>query len=241
MVHYGRWALGTLQRFTEFRALLIVLAVTGCGWLFIAIAEEVLEGDTHQLDSALLLGLRAPGDIGDPIGPPWVEELARDFTALGGFGILASITLAVCGFLYLQRQVRTMSFLAIAVLGGTVVTTLAKLAFDRPRPELVSHEVAVSSASFPSGHSMLAATTYLTLAVIVAHAQQRRRMKIYIVALAILVTFAVGASRVYLGVHWPTDVLAGWAGGAAWALSCWLVARWLEQRGAIEHQPVEGE
>ena len=115
-----------------------------------------------------------------------------------------------------------------------MLETMLKLGFARPRPELVSHLVDVTSFSFPSGHATMATITYLTLGVLLARVQERRRMKLYLLAVAILVALIVGISRVYLGVHWPTDVLAGWCVGAAWALACWLVATWLQRRGAIE-------
>jgi undecaprenyl-diphosphatase len=134
----------------------------------------------------------------------------------------------------MQGKRGSMWLVLIAVAGGQVVTTLAKHGFDRPRPDLVPHGMQVYTASFPSGHSMMAAVTYLTMAVLVARVQPTRALKAYVLALAVLVTVAVGISRVYLGVHWPTDVLAGWSAGAAWALGCWLVARWLARRGAVE-------
>ena len=81
---------------------------------------------------------------------------------------------------------------------------------------------------------MMAAVTYLTLAALLARVQPTRALKIYLFALAALITVLVGVSRVYLGVHWPTDVLAGWTAGAAWALGCWLVALWLAQRRGEE-------
>ena len=81
---------------------------------------------------------------------------------------------------------------------------------------------------------MQSAVTFLTLGALLAREQSRTRLKVYLISIAILLTLAVGASRIYLGVHWPTDVLAGWCAGASWAMGCWLVARWLQDRGRIE-------
>jgi undecaprenyl-diphosphatase len=83
-------------------------------------------------------------------------------------------------------------------------------------------------------HSMMSSVVYLTLAVLLARTMKRRRVKIYLVSAALFLSFLVGLSRVYLGVHYPTDVVAGWAGGTAWALLCWLTAYWLEKRGEVE-------
>ncbi len=215
-----------------------LLALSLGGWAFAELADEVLEGDTHALDEALLLAMRTPGDLSDPLGPGWLEEIGRDFTALGGVGVLTLVTLSVAGFLALAGKGRSAVFLLLAVGGGLLVSTLAKQGFDRPRPDLVPHESIVYTASFPSGHSMLSAVVYLTLGVMLARAQPRRGVKAYLMSVAVLLALAVGVSRVYLGVHWPTDVLAGWTAGAAWALACWLAATWLAARRAIE--PEEG-
>lgn len=228
-----------LARILEFRGLLVLLALVGLGWAFFGLADEVMEGDTHALDRAILLAMRTAGDLSDPIGPAWVEEVGRDVTALGGITVLTLVTVGVVGLLALQGAVRSAVFVVAAVVSGTVVSSLVKEVFDRPRPDLVPHETVVYTASFPSGHSMMAAVVWLTLAALLARVQPSRRLKVYVLTLATAVTIAVGVSRVYLGVHWPTDVLAGWTAGAAWALGCLALARWLGTRGRVEPEPVE--
>lgn len=223
----------TLLNNYELRRLLgLTLVLIGC-WSFIELAEEVMEGDTRTFDTMLLLAMRNPTDPSDPIGPKWIEELMRDFTALGGYGVLTVWTAAVTGYLVLQRQARTGLLVIIAVGGGILLNTSLKLGFERPRPDLVPHEVAVYTASFPSGHAMLSAIVYLTLGALLVRIQPKRRLKAYILAFTLLLILLVGVSRVYLGVHWPTDVLAGWAAGATWALLCWIVMHSLQQRGSI--------
>jgi undecaprenyl-diphosphatase len=211
----------------------LALAIAGI-WAFAELADEVVEGSTRNLDRDLLLLLRTPGDPADPIGPPWVEEIMRDLTAAGGIAVLTLATLAVAGFFLLGRKVASTLYLLVAVGGGLLISSVAKEAFDRPRPDLVPFGSFVHTASFPSGHSMMAAVVYLTLGVLVARTLPPRRLKVYVLTLAALVTLLVGVSRVYLGVHWPTDVLAGWLAGAAWAGLCTLGARWLARRGEVE-------
>jgi undecaprenyl-diphosphatase len=218
----------------ELGVLLVLGLVIAGVWAFAELADEVVEGSTRNLDRDLLLLLRTPGDPDDPIGPDWVEEIMRDFTAMGGIAVLTLTTLAVAGFFLLQRKFASTLYLLVAVGGGLLISTIAKEAFDRPRPDIVPYGSIVHTASFPSGHSMLAAVTYLTLGVLVARTLPQRRLKFYILVLAALVTVLVGVSRVYLGVHWPTDVLAGWLAGAAWAGLCMLGARWLARRGDVE-------
>ena len=161
-------------------------------------------------------------------------RVAREVTALGSTPVLTGVTLAAAGYLALVGLRSSALLVLAAVGGGTALSSLLKLGFQRPRPELVPHTIQVYTASFPSGHAMLSAVTYLTLGALLMRVQSRWTVKAYVLALAVLTTLLVGASRVYLGVHWPTDVLAGWCIGAAWALICWLVALYLERGGPVE-------
>lgn len=218
----------------ELGMLIAVLLVMGGIWLFVSLADEMMEGETRAFDEKLIIALRNPDDLSDPIGPKWLEEFGRDITALGGMAVVTLLTLATAGFFVLQQKSRTAIFIIAAIAGGIIISSLLKAGFDRPRPDLVPHESYVYTASFPSGHSAMSAIVYLTLAALLARGQRRRRVKTYLIALALFITIAVGTSRLYLGVHWPTDVLAGWTLGVSWALVCWLAARWLQRRGAME-------
>lgn len=210
----------------EFATLVLIAACAGGVWTFSELADEVFEGDTQSFDRTLLLTFREASDVTDPIGPRWVEEIGRDVTALGGVAMLLSITVTVATFLWLSERQWIAVFLFCAVSSGMLLSTTLKYAFDRPRPDLVPHGSYVYTRSFPSGHSAMAATTYLTLGALLARVQKQRRLKAFLLLVAGTMTFAVGVSRVYLGVHWPTDVLAGWTMGATWAAACWLIFRW---------------
>jgi undecaprenyl-diphosphatase len=218
----------------EIETLAALLLAAGAVWLFFEVADEVLDGETVTIDERLLLALRSPADSSDPLGPPWAEEIARDITGLGGVGILTLLTLASAGFLALQRRVHLALYLLAAVASGTLVSTLLKLGFDRPRPDLVAHGQTLYTSSFPSGHSMISAVVYLTLGALLANGQTNLAMRLYLIGLAVFLAVIVGSSRVYLGVHWPTDVLAGWSAGSAWALLCWALAERLRRQGAVE-------
>lgn len=199
------------------------LAVVTVGiWTAHVLMEAVEEGATARIDGVLLKLMRQPDDLGRMRGPDWLPEMVRDVTALGSVIVLILSTAGIAGFLWLNRQRSTALFLMAAVLGGGFLVQGMKTMIDRPRPEIVPHLAHVSSQSFPSGHSTMSAVTYLTLGGLVMAVVQGRLLKLYVLGLAVALTMLVGASRVVLGVHYPSDVFAGWTIGLVWSEACWL-------------------
>jgi undecaprenyl-diphosphatase len=204
---------------------------------FVTLAGEVSEGDTKAFDVRILRAFRSAADPARPIGPAWVETALLDLTALGGSTVLGLMVTAVVGFLVLQERYRTALVVAVTSASGELLNMVMKNLFLRPRPDVVPHLRDVASSSFPSGHAMESAIIYLTLGAMLMRVAERRLTKIYCLGWALLLTFLVGMSRVYLGVHYPTDVLAGWIMGFVWASICWLVAQRFEAKtGAIEEE-----
>ncbi|HEY1051556.1 MAG TPA: phosphatase PAP2 family protein [Prosthecobacter sp.] len=220
----------------EAAVLLSLFALAGSTWLFLEIADEVREGEYQHYDDLVLRALRSPEDSTLPRGPHWLLQVARDVTTLGGFTVIILITLGTVGFLALRRKWHTCVLVLASIAGGTLMSMLLKAFFARSRPAVVPHLVDVASLSFPSGHSMLGAITYLTLGALLARTTADRRIKIYCLGLAVTLVFLIGLTRLYLGVHYPTDVLAGWCAGIVWALLCALIARWLQRRGDVEKE-----
>jgi undecaprenyl-diphosphatase len=207
-----------------------ILIVVGGTWGFVELLDEVQEGDTRKIDEWTMRTVtRWHGERWR-----WLEEIGRDITALGGTAVLTICTLSVAGFLAMVRKYHAMWLVIIATAGGLALSHLLKWLIERPRPRLSEHLSHVYTSSFPSGHSMMSAVVYLTLGTLLARVVARRTLKLYFIVIALFLTFIVGVSRVYMGVHWPTDVLAGWTAGLVWAILCWLVARRLQRRGAIE-------
>lgn len=217
-----------LLRRLESRALLALLAGAAAVWAFLAVGGAVREGEPLALDERILLALRTPGNLDEPLGPRSIQEAMRDITALGGFTVLTLVTVVAAFAFALHRKGRHALVLVATVLTAQLGSDLLKELYGRPRPDLAPHGVYVYSASFPSGHSMLSATVYLTLAMLIASLEPRRATKALVFAVAVLVMTAVGISRIYLAVHWPSDVLAGWCAGAVCALLAWAALWRLE-------------
>ncbi len=220
--HAGRWAgLGGIGA---------VGGLAGAILLFLRVASEVGEGETRTFDNGIMLALRRTGDVTQPIGPAWLKTAMLDITALGGTTVLTLISLLAVGFLLASRRWSRALFLVVAAGGAVLLNVVLKMGYARPRPTVVAHLVDVTSTSFPSGHAMGSAAIYLTLGVLLARSVVEPRVKAYLVGAGVVLTLLVGISRVYLGVHYPTDVLAGWTVGSAWAVLCWLIAERLRRR-----------
>jgi undecaprenyl-diphosphatase len=221
---------------TELTLLLGALGALVLVVAFFYLAGQVLEGSTQQFDELILRSLRRPDNLAVPRGPRWLELAAFDITALGGPTVLGLVVAATTGFLLLQGLTRTGLFVFVASVGGWVINGFLKDFFQRPRPEVVPHLRDVMSQSFPSGHALTSAVVYLTLGALMMRIAERRVTKFYCIGVAMLATVLVGLSRLYLGVHYPTDVLAGWIIGLCWALLCWTLERALERRTGLKRE-----
>ena len=211
-----------------------VLALVGGAWIFLAIASSLSEQDTRAFDHWLLQRLREVGPGQALLGPSWFEGIVLDLTALGGTAILTLVTLVVVAFLLLRKLWGNALIVAVAIGGGAILMKALKVFFDRARPDVVPHLATVTSESFPSGHSTLSAVVYVTLGILIADTVKERRTKVFCIVVALVLTGIVGCTRVLLGVHYPTDVLAGWSLGLTWALVCWFTSRFIARRGAKE-------
>jgi undecaprenyl-diphosphatase len=219
-------------------ALISLLTIAVLLFVFGYIAQDVTGGKPSAFDSQVLSALRSSAEPPAPIGPAWLQEAARDITSLGSIIVLLMITFAVVGYLFLTRRPGVAWLMLIAVLGGLALNNLLKFAFARPRPAFITHAARVFTTSFPSGHASLSAITYLTIGALLARAYPAFPVAVYFMSLATFLTVLIGLSRIYLGVHYPTDILGGWCIGAAWAIGCWVLMTWLQHGGKVESGPV---
>jgi len=216
------------MRMPELKVLLALFLAAGAFWIFVEIADEFVGGRSEAIDKTILAFFQSSLNPRGPVGPRWLAELARDITALGSLGVLAIVITVSVLFLLSAKQRSSAWMVLVATGGGILGTYVLKAVFARPRPPAMSPYTYSYSFSFPSGHALMAAVTYLTLGALIARGFRNFVLKTYVMCVAVLLTVLVGISRIYLGVHWPSDVLGGWSLGAAWALVCWAIAEWLE-------------
>ena len=212
------------------------LALRAAGFGAAALALLLLFGllvDRYPFafDRALVLSLRTPGALARPVGPGWLLPFMRDVTALGDGNLLTLAVVATAGLMLARRLWWTALLVAGSTITGSLIVSWAKAHVARGRPDLVPHLTEVHNLSFPSGHAANSAIVYLTLAALGTRAVKERAVRNYLVACAVLLVGLIGVSRVYLGVHWPSDVLAGWSFGTLWALGWWELGR-APRRGA---------
>jgi undecaprenyl-diphosphatase len=218
----------------ETSVLVAIVVVVGALWGFVEIADQVRDGETLRFDDWALRTLREPNDLSKPLGPKWLPNVGRDLTALGGVTFLSLLTLTVVGYFWLRKMYAVGMLVLAITVGASLLNVGLKEYYERPRPELVPHLADVYTASFPSGHAMLSTVVFLTLATLLGRFTPEYRLRAYYLGIALTLSLLVGISRVYMGVHYPTDVLAGWVAGLVWGLICWLVTKELQRRGIIE-------
>jgi undecaprenyl-diphosphatase len=230
---HGLWSRLTKLERRELSWLLVGLGACILLFVFLSLAGEVMEGDTQSMDTKIVRALRKADDPSKPIGPPWTADVLEDLTALGGPTVTWLVMLSLTGYLLLETKYRTALVVFVTAASGDLVNYAIKGVFSRARPTVVPHLRDAFSTSFPSGHSMESAIVYLTLAAMLMRIVEGRVTKAYCLGLAVLITFLVGVSRVFLGVHYPTDVIGGWIIGLFWASLCWLAAQHYEVRAGI--------
>jgi undecaprenyl-diphosphatase len=188
------------------------------GFVFLAWLKSSDWG--RQFDVAVLTQLQSVGDEAQPLGPAWLREAGRDLTALGSISVLVFSTLAVAGWLLVRRNWRGALMASLAIAGGIGLSFLLKMLYSVPRPDLLTEPTAVFTSSFPSSHAMAALVTYVSLAWVIGRGFASQAFSRYLMACALMISLISGLSRLYLGVHWPTDVMAGWLAGTAWLALC---------------------
>ncbi len=210
----------------------LILAGLGALGFGLHITDEISDGESYRFDSMILLALRHPSNPAIPIGPKWLEQSAIDLSALGGFTLqwlFGGASLILLLFIHKRAEA---AWLGASIVGASLLNASIKLEFHRARPEVVPHLTMVDNASFPSGHAMISAAILLTIGAMLSETVTSTGVRLYIMMFAGLLVFLIGLSRLYLGVHWPTDVLAGWCLGGVWALVVFAANRLLRRRAA---------
>jgi undecaprenyl-diphosphatase len=206
---------------------------------FVELADDMTEADGQAFDQSVLAWVQPVA--GEPRGPWWMKEAAADLTSLGGISVLALFATIAIVFLLIHRKRLSALLLVVGLAGGVALSEGLKAIFERERPPAPFQAVETLNASFPSGHALLATVFYLSLGVMLTRAFPRRHVKAFVLGAAMLIALLIGTTRVYLGAHWASDVLAGWSVGAAWAMALWLVAYAVERRQIAHHSPLQDD
>lgn len=220
-------------RTTDLEIVIASLAVMILLLAFVQLGSAVSAGGL-SMDDRILLLMREPGDPSRGLGGDALAGMVRDLTALGSGTVTGLFAIAFVGYLLMVGRPRAALFVVIAVLGAWGLNTVLKELFARERPTIVTHLMTANEPSFPSGHTMIATTFYPTMAELLGRLGPHRRVRLYLMGLAITFALAIGMTRIYLGVHYPSDVLGGLCAGLGWALFCGIVARVLQGRRVVE-------
>lgn len=216
------------------RIVLGVLISVGAAGVFAWIWDLVKDKgrDTTTFDDTLLRWMHLHQT-------PWVTALARGLAWLGNPPTIIGIAVVAILVGLFWRKVRGAAWtLPIAIIGAGIIIQGVKMVFHRPRPTLFHPLLHESGYSFPSGHSLISVVVYGLLGYFVMHLFKAHAARIAVGILTILLILLIGLSRVYVGVHFPTDVLAGWTGGLPWLFTCLAIHEWLTRRYADAGEPV---
>jgi undecaprenyl-diphosphatase len=213
----------------------IVALVVG----FIVLATRVFTSATESVDLALLQAFRSGQDLSDPLGPAWLERAVVNLSALGSVAVTVLFVAVAALYLVLDHRPRQAILLVAVTSAASIGITVLKMLFGRERPTVVDHIEVVGGLSFPSGHSVIAAVLYPTLGMLIASNLRDRALKVFVFVIAALLALLVGFSRVYLGVHYPSDVLGGWLLGLAFAIAAGMVIARLKEHNVVERPPGE--
>lgn len=213
----GRLVHGWYAAFGLVLALALGLALAGI-WLFAWLAGDVIQGTTRALDERVLIWM-------DAHATPVRDRIALQITSVGNGAVVVTITLFISLFLWVLRYRLAAMLLVIAIAGADLANRVLKAVFERPRPELFVPETPFArplSASFPSGHATAAMALYLMLAFLLSRLGGRGWFRVVVIVLASTLVIAIGVSRMYLGVHYPSDVIGGYLIGFIWVTFCIL-------------------
>lgn len=200
-----------------------IIFVLIIAFAFIQFSEEVFEGDTLSVDTYLLMHAQALRQ-----SQPWLISVMRDLSGLGSTVVLTLFIVVSVTYLSLFSSRITALFVALSAMSGSLLVSMFKAFFGRLRPATTLADYAVSGLSFPSGHAAMSAIVFLSVGALVASTQSQLSQRIYIITIATLLTFLVGISRIMIGVHWASDVIAGWIFGLAWACGWFLLMRYFQ-------------